>query len=134
MCSGETAYYVGDKDIIAAVARRTAGCKALPSNVFFSMEPYAVAVSRARPDLLVQLQGAIYRLFSDGTVRAISCRSGRRRGPRSMPGCGFETRMAIRPSSTTGAAGPCRDPVLRMSWHAIWRPPRNGHRALRRNA
>jgi len=71
VCSGEIAYYVGDKDILAAMARRTTGCKALPSNVFFSIEPYAVAVSPARPDLLVQLQGAIYHLFSDGTVRAI---------------------------------------------------------------
>src|SRR5690606_29567104 len=32
VCSGKIAYYVGDKDILAAVAKRTAGCKALPSN------------------------------------------------------------------------------------------------------
>lgn len=71
VCSGTIAYYVGDKDILAAMAKRIAGCKALPSNVFFSIEPYALAVSPALPALLVQLQGAIYHLFSDGSLRSI---------------------------------------------------------------
>ncbi|MTD99619.1 transporter substrate-binding domain-containing protein [Paracoccus sp. YIM 132242] len=69
-------FYIGDRDVIWTkwnrARARSGGCDAEATSQLFTYEPYALMITKDRPDLVQFVQRRIYEIFSDASkARAI---------------------------------------------------------------
>lgn len=70
LCRQELDYYVADRDIILWFLKNEEfrDCNAATSGRFYSYEPYAIAVSRSKPELALRIQRALYEVVRRGEI------------------------------------------------------------------